>query len=115
MNWRLAWSTTTKSSEPTDRNFWEKRSSKKTLQFTDSLLDVVKEIEPNASLNYTKHYIGLKVEGSAMNFVTFLPRRAHVIMTFKLPQTQEVDEEIAEASCGLNALRWDMETVPTSH
>jgi hypothetical protein len=91
--------------EPTDRGFWEKRSSKKTLQFTDSLVDVVKEIEPNASLNYTKHYIGLKVEGSAMNFVTFLPRKAHVIMTFKLPQTQDVDEEIAEA--GLESMPYD--------
>jgi hypothetical protein len=92
-------------SEPTDRNFWEKRSGKKTLQFTDSLLDVVKEIEPNASLNYTKHYIGLKVEGAAMNFVTFLPRKVHVIMTFKLPQMQDVDEEIAEAS--LDSMPYD--------
>lgn len=84
--------------EPTNRDFWEKRGSKKTLQLTDSLLEVVKEIEPNASLNYNRHYIGLKVEGSVMNFVTFLPRRAHVIMAFKLPQTQEVEEEIAEAA-----------------
>ncbi|MCA9220800.1 MAG: hypothetical protein KDA71_10760 [Planctomycetales bacterium] len=84
-------------SEPTNREFWEKRGSKKTLQFTDALLGIVNEIEPNATLNYNKHYIGIKVGGSAMNFVTFMPRKAHVIMTFKIPQTQEVDEELSEA------------------
>lgn len=81
---------------PTDRSFWEKRGSKKTLQVTDGLLDIVQEVEPGATLNYNKHYIGLKVNGSAMNFVTFMPRKAHVIMTFRLPQTQEIDEELAE-------------------
>ncbi|MCH8514503.1 MAG: hypothetical protein LAT83_23010 [Kiritimatiellae bacterium] len=70
---------------------------------TDKLLDTVQEAEPGATLNYNKHYIGLKVEGSAMNFVTFYPRKAHVIMTFKLPQMQEVDEELSEA---------DVDTMP---
>ena len=82
---------------PADRSFWEDRGSKKTLQLTDKLLETVQEVEPGAGLNYNKHYIGLKVGGSAMNFITFYPRKAHVIMTFKLPQTQEVDEELGEA------------------
>ncbi len=82
---------------PTDRSFWENRGSKKTLQVTDGLLVIVQEIEPGATLNYNKHYIGLKVHGSPMNFVTFYPRKAHVIMTFKLSQTQEIDEEVGEA------------------
>ncbi|MCH8807586.1 MAG: hypothetical protein IH986_16080 [Planctomycetes bacterium] len=84
-------------SEPTDRAFWEKRGSKNTLQSTDRLLAIIQEIEHGASLNYTKHYIGLKVAGSAMNFVAFTPRKAHVIMTFRIPQTQETDEELAAA------------------
>lgn len=83
-------------SEPTDRAFWEKRGSKNTLQTTDRLLAIVQEIEPGASLNYNKHYIGLKVGGSAMNFVTFTPRKTRVIMTFKIPRTQEIDEELDE-------------------
>ncbi len=82
---------------PTDRSFWEERGSTKMLQVTDGLLAIVQEIEPGATLNYNKHYIGLKVHGSSMNFVTFYPRKAHVIMTFKLSQTQEIDEEVAEA------------------
>ena len=92
-------------SEPTDRAFWEKRGSEKTLQTTDGLLDIVQETEPGASLNYNKHYIGLKVGGSAMNFVLFVPRKAHVIMMFKLPQTQETDKELADA--GVDTLNYD--------
>ena len=92
-------------SEPTDRSFWEKRGSKNTLQLTDGLLNVVQEIEPDASFNYNKYYIGLKVDGSAMNFVTFMPRKAHVIMTFKIPQKKEIDEELAEA--GFDTLNYD--------
>lgn len=79
-------------SEPTDRAFWEtKRGTAKTLQLTDSLLSLVKKVEPRASLKYNKHYIGIEVNGIARNFVTFMPRKAHVIMTIKLPKTDDTD------------------------
>ena len=92
--------------EPTDRAFWEtKRGTKKTLQATDSLLKLVKEVEPRASLKYNKHYIGIEVDGIARNFVSFLPRKAHVIMTIKLPKTVETDEFLDEA--GLETLAYE--------
>lgn len=92
-------------SDPTDRAYWEKQGSTKTLQLTDGLLAIVQEIEPGASLNYNKHYIGLRVGGSAMNFVTFIPRKGHVIMHFRLTQTQETDDLLAEAE--VDALSYD--------
>src|SRR5262249_4979415 len=83
--------------EPTDRTFWETtRGSKKTLTVTDQLLGIIKEVEPKAVLKYNKHYIGLEVNGAPFNFVTFLPRKAHVIMTVKLPKTSEFDEQLKE-------------------
>ncbi len=92
--------------EPTDRAFWEtKRGTKKTLQATDSLLILVKEVEPRASLKYNKHYIGIEVDGAARNFVSFMPRKAHVIMTIKLPKTVETDELLEEA--GLETLTYE--------
>src|SRR5215213_8560014 len=46
--------------EPTDRLFWEsQKGSSKTLQLTDQLLKLINEVEPKATLRYTKHYIGL--------------------------------------------------------
>lgn len=84
--------------EPTDRSFWEtSRGTKKTVALADSLLKLVNKVEPRAILKYNKHYIGLDVGGSPMNFVSFMPRRAHLIFTLKLPQSKEVDELIADA------------------
>jgi hypothetical protein len=92
--------------EPTDRGFWEsKRGTRKTLAATDGLLKLVNEVEPKAALKYNKHYIGLEVDGSPLNFVTFMPRKAHVIMTTRLPQTKEVDEQLEEV--GLETLTYE--------
>jgi hypothetical protein len=92
--------------EPTDRAFWESnRGSKKSLAATDQLLKLVNEIEPKATLNYNKHYIGLKVDGSPFNFVTFIPRKAHIIMTFRLPKSDDTDRLLDEA--GLVPLTYD--------
>lgn len=92
--------------EPTDRNYWEsKRASKQSLLATDSLLKIVKEIEPKAVLKYNKHYIGLEVNGSAMNFVAFVPRKTSVLMNFRIQQNQEVDTLIEEE--GFDKLAYD--------
>ena len=92
--------------EPTDRSFWEtKRGTKTTLNQTDDLLRLVNEIEPRATLKYNKHYIGLEVQGAPFNFVIFMPRKAHVIMSLKLPQETETDELLEGA--GLETLNYD--------
>lgn len=83
--------------EPTDRNYWEtKRATKKSLQIADSLLKLVNEIEPKAALKYNKHYIGLEVSGSVMNFVSFIPRKSNVIMKLKIPHSKEIDDLLSE-------------------
>lgn len=92
--------------EVTDRDYWKnQRASEKMLLLTDRLLKIVNEIEPGASLNYNKHYIGLKVKNTSMNFVLFIPKKAHIIMLFKITQTAETDGIIAESS--LEQMKYD--------
>lgn len=92
--------------EPTDRSFWEtKRGTKKTLSVTDGLLKLVNQVEPNATLKYNKHYIGLEMDGAPSNFVSFIPRKAHVIMMIKLPQTKEIDDQLEQV--GLETLTYE--------
>lgn len=92
--------------EPTDRAYWEsERGTKQTLEATDALMRLVNEVEPKAILKYNKHYIGLEVNESPMNFVTFMPRKAFVLMTIKLPQTEETQGQLAEA--GIDTLTYD--------
>jgi hypothetical protein len=92
--------------EPADRGFWElTRGSKRTLALTDSLLALVNTVEPKAILKYNRHYIGLEVNGSPLNFVSFRPRRAHLIVTMKLGQSKEFDEALEEAGIETMAYR----------
>lgn len=92
--------------EPADRSLWEKKGSLKSLALVEDLLQkIVRQVEPKATLKYNKHYIGIGVDGTAMNFVTFMPRKAHVIMSIKLPKEQEADAAISDA--GLEMLAYD--------
>jgi hypothetical protein len=87
--------------EPTNRQDWESKASKETLIATDELYKLVKEVQPKATLKYNKYYIGLEVDGSPRNFVTFRPRKSFVIMYLKLPQPDdELKGQLADAHIG---------------
>ena len=92
--------------EPATRESWEIKASKKTLSDTDQLLKLVKEVQPKAALNYNKGYIGLEIEGASRNFVAFRPKRAHIIIEFKLPdQGEEMKGRIEEV--GMRTVAYD--------
>ena len=91
--------------DPTDRSFWESKSSKQQLLAADALLTLVNEVEPKATLRYLKHYIGLEIDGAPMNFVTFVPRKVFVIMTLRVPQAKEMDDQLEEA--GIETLTYE--------
>jgi hypothetical protein len=92
--------------EATTRESWESKASKKTLLETDELLKLVREVQPKATLNYNKHYIGLEIDGASRNFVMFRPKKAHVIMELKLPdQSDEIKGQLEEA--GIPLLAYD--------
>lgn len=87
-----------KTVEPATRNSWETYlGSDRPLVLMDNLFEYVKEAEPKASQNYTKNYIGIMIDGSARNFVTFTPMRQHVIMALRLDRSEEVDSELDDA------------------
>jgi hypothetical protein len=87
--------------EPRDRTYWENKASMATLKLTDELLELVKEVEPGASLKYNKFYIGLARSGVPFNFVLFRPRRQHIIAEFKIPRSDELAQRLEESSIDL--------------
>lgn len=80
-----------------DRNYWVQKASQASLQLVDELAGLVRAVESDLQLNYTKRYIGMVQRGIVRNFVTFVPRQQHVVMRFKLPQSEELTERF-EAS-----------------
>jgi predicted transport protein len=90
---------------PTDRTYWEKRSTKPILSLADELLQVVKEFDSSLELKYNKFYIGLSRDGQAFNFVEFKPQKNVLKLELALPQTEELDTKIEEA--GFDAMDYD--------
>lgn len=85
------------------REYWEERSNKQQLANMDGLFKLVKELYPAAELNYNKFYVGLTINGRANNFVSFRPKRQHVLFEPKLPESDEIKKKIEDAGLECNA------------
>ncbi len=89
-------------SEPTDRNYWEKqRSTKQTVALADKVLDITKLFLPSVEFNYNKYYIGFLVESRACNFALCQPQKNAFRISIKLPETPENTEIITNAELDL--------------
>lgn len=91
--------------ETVDRAYWERKASRDSVQLVDRVANMIQEIEPDLQPKYNKHYIGMANRGVARNFVSFRPRKQHVIAEFKIPRSDELSDQL-EAS-GLEMLPYD--------
>lgn len=82
--------------EATDRNYWEKRSSKKTLELMDSLFDALGERKEGYELKYNKLYIGLAKEGLVRNFISFVPKKSFLVMRVKSGEVPETADKLEQ-------------------
>jgi len=89
----------------TDRSYWEKKSTKNMLELVDSLVLTARKLDDRLVARYNKFYIGLGIDGFANNFISFKPRKKHVCLQFKLPQSSEIDETLEDT--GLQLLNYD--------
>ena len=79
--------------EPTDRNYWEKRASHEVIALTDKMFDIIREVDPEAGPNYNKHYIGLIRHNSAANYCYIRPKKNFTKMLSKsIPEDALVQE-----------------------
>jgi hypothetical protein len=80
--------------EPTNRQYWEKKSNKQALALIDRLLKICDATTKDFNLKYNKHYIGLEKGNIATNFISFIPRKSTVILNIKLEKNEEIDQMI---------------------
>lgn len=92
-------------SEVTDRHYWEKRGTKKTVAMVDRVLELSKPFLPTVELSYNKYYIGFWVEGRACNFAICRPQKSALRLEIRLPQSDETEEVISNAE--LDVLDYD--------
>ena len=91
--------------EVTDRNYWEKRGTLKTVALADELVGLINGFTTGYELKYNKFYIGLAKDGQPDNFAIFRPKKTNITMEIRLEQTAETDEMIEEA--GLDLMEYD--------
>lgn len=91
--------------ETTDRSYWEKRASKSTLEMADSLLAMVKNLDPDLTPKYNKFYIGLAKGGQARIFVILRPKKDWVRFEPRLERSDEIQAKLEEA--GVDVMEYD--------
>jgi hypothetical protein len=91
--------------EPTDRSYWESRSSKKTLAMADQFLEMARAYDPSLELKYNKFYIGLAKNGLPCNFAVFRPKKGFIRFEPRLKKTVETQEHLESA--GLDVMDYD--------
>lgn len=92
--------------EVTDRTYWEtQKGTAATVKLADELVSLARSVEPKLELKYNKYYIGVAVDGNAMNFVICRPKKAALNLEFKLPKNDENTALIEDS--GLDLVRYD--------
>ena len=86
-----------------DRGYWEKgRGSTTSLQILNALMELIRMVEPDLQPNFTKNNVGLTSNHVSRNFITFKPRKQHVVVAFRIPRTAPLDAELE--SVGIDTL-----------
>lgn len=91
--------------EPTDRAYWEQKSSPKMLKFADELLARLRGFDPDVQFKYNKYYIGLATGGIANNYVSFRPQKRKINLDLKIPRSDDVTLLLEQA--GIDTLPYD--------
>ena len=90
---------------PADRAYWERKATKETVAIADTLLIYANDTDGDLELKYNKFYIGLTRKGQPFNVVTFRPRKNHLLLGLRLPQTDEMTDRIK--TIGLETPEYD--------
>ncbi len=83
--------------EVTDRQYWESRGTPATVAMVDTCLHLMREIDPDIDLNYTKFYIGPARAGRAINFALFRPQKKKLVFELRLERSEDAEAELMGA------------------
>jgi len=92
--------------EAADRTFWEKRSTKSSLETADGLLELVHGIDPTLSFKYNKGNIRLARDGQSTRFATLCPKKDFVRLACLLDKSDELQARLDEA--GIDVMDYDV-------
>lgn len=86
--------------EPTDRGHWEKRSTPQIMKLADRFHSMVEQHDSGVELKFNKHYIGFVKNGVATAYVSMIPQRKKMNVSFRIPRSDEVTDMIEDSGIG---------------
>ena len=75
------------------------------MKLADRMLELIHSFAAGFELKYNKHYIGLVLNGKAINFVVFRPQKSALRFEVALPKDEERLRKLEGA--GLEVLEYD--------
>ena len=82
--------------EETNREYWEKKGAKETVNLADDILKIIKQIEPTFAIKYNKHYIGLTKSNIAFNFTVMFAKKSFLKLAFKSDKNDDIESIISD-------------------
>ena len=95
----VGWDEDSNGASATDRAYWIKKSTQKSVEFADKVLELIQATTQDQALElkYNKYYIGLAHSGVANNFITMKPRKSGgMVIQFKIQRTDDLTKSIEE-------------------
>ncbi len=83
--------------QPTDRSYWEQRSSKPSMNIVDEILAISRAKDSQILLKYNKAYIGATLSDHIFNFITMRAQRKAVRLHVTSPKTDDYDQQLRDA------------------
>ena len=87
------------------REFWETKSSKYTIELTDEILKIIKEIDSSVEIKYNKRYITFVRNGSPFKFVVMNAKNKFLEIGLKSDENGEIDKKINDSELDLIGYR----------
>lgn len=91
--------------EPTDRPYWEGKSTPQTMKLVDRLHSMVQEQDDGVTLKYNKYYIGLAKDNVTDNYILMRPMKKKVNVELRISRSDEITDLIDES--GVDRLSYD--------
>lgn len=85
--------------EPTDRNYWVKRTSEQSMRIADEILQFAHKEDPSSSIKYNKGYIAIKTNNDKLhteNFMSIRPRKKEIRVSLLSPKNDGLEAKLSE-------------------
>ncbi|WCO03490.1 hypothetical protein [Psychroserpens ponticola] len=98
----------------TNRDYWNKRATKKTVEIVDKLLEILNSnLDSSQQLNYNKYYIGLNDGFKSRNFIHFKPKKQFTHIYFELMNKEEWIEKLDDLGITSTANKRNLQVTVT--